>query len=74
MAITTEEWEAALEAAQRRLLEFGSTGIVKRVSHSGDTTSRDAEFDNMTLPQLKQHIAWLERKLGRGCARTPLNP
>lgn len=74
MAISTEEYEAALDAAERHLLARGSGTAVRKIAHSGSTTSRESELDNMSIPQLKQHIAWLERKLGRGCSRKPIYP
>ena len=74
MAILTAEYEAALDEAVRHLLARGSGTAVKRVSHTGGTTSRESELDNMTITQLQAHIQWLERKVGTACKRTPLYP
>ena len=74
MALEKAEYEAALDAAERHLLARGSGVAVKRISHTGETTARESELDNMSIPQLKQHIAWLERKVGKGCSRRPIYP
>lgn len=74
MAISSEEYEQALEAAERNLMARGGGTAVKRVSHTGATTTRETEFDKMSTTELKSHIRWLERKLGFGCSRKPLYP
>lgn len=74
MAILTAEYQTALDEAIRHLLARGSGTAVKRVSYTGGTTSRESELDNMTVGQLKAHIAWLERKVGGKRACGPLYP
>ena len=72
--ISNEEYEQALEAAERHLLARGSGKAVSKIGHAG-SVSRDAEFHNMSIKDLKDHIRWLERKLGRGTTtRSPMYP
>lgn len=74
MALEISEYQDALDEAERHLLARASGKAVQKVSHSGGVTSRETELALMTIPQLKQHIAWLERKVGKGCKRNPIYP
>ena len=75
MAIAAAEYEAALDAAERVYLErIGKGGAaLTRVAHNGSSTSREAEFDVMSMDDLEAAIKRLKRVVN-GCSRRPLYP